>query len=693
MRTVRPVQRLFVAVVCFFALMLVLMMQGCTASTNGSTPDPPSGDTTAPTAPSALSAAASSSTQIGLSWTAATDNVGVTGYRVERCSGANCNSFAQVATTSGTTFADSGMSASTSYSYRVRATDAAGNLGGYSNIASATTPASSDTQAPTAPANLQATAASSTQANLIWTASTDNVGVAGYEVERCRGNGCTSFAQITSVTGTAFSDSGLLSGTSYGYRVRAADAAGNLSGYSNLSYITTTGTPDTQAPTAPTGLAAAASSSTQIGLSWTASTDNVSVTGYQIERCSGSSCASFTQIAATMGATTFTDIGLTASTTYRYRVRASDAAGNLSAYSNIASATTNASTDTQAPTAPSGLAATASSSSQIGLTWAASTDNVGVTGYRIERCVGASCTAFAQIGTTAGTTTFTDSGLAASTTYRYRVRANDAEGNLSVYSNIASATTTASTDTQAPSAPSGLAATASSSSQIGLSWTASTDNVGVTGYRIERCAGASCTAFAQVGTTAGTTTFADSGLTASTAYRYRVRANDAAGNLSAYSNIASATTTASTDTQAPSAPSGLAATASSSSQIGLSWTASTDNVGVTGYRIERCAGASCTSFAQIGTTTGATTFTDTGLSASTSYSYRVRANDAAGNLSGYSNTASATTSAGADTQAPTAPSGLAATASSSSQIGLTWTASTDNVGVTGYRIERCAGAS
>jgi chitodextrinase len=165
-----------------------------------------------------------------------------------------------------------------------------------------------------------------------------------------------------------------------------------------------------------------------------------------------------------------------------------------------------------------------------------------VTGYRIERCTGASCTSFAQIGTTSGATTFTNTGLTASTAYRYRVRANDAAGNLSGYSNIATATTSAGTDTQAPTAPGGLAATASSSTQIGLSWTASTDNVGVSGYRIERCTGASCTSFAQIGTTSGATTFTNTGLTASTAYRYRVRANDAAGNLGAYSNIVSATT-------------------------------------------------------------------------------------------------------------------------------------------------------
>ena len=104
-------------------------------------------------------------------------------------------------------------------------------------------------------------------------------------------------------------------------------------------------------------------------------------------------------------------------------------------------------------------------------------------------------------------------------------------------------------DTTPPSAPTNLTATATSSSQINLSWTASTDNVGVTGYFVQRCSGSGCTTFAQVASVAGTTTtYSDTGLTGSTSYSYRVQATDAAGNLSAFSNTASATTSASTGT-------------------------------------------------------------------------------------------------------------------------------------------------
>ncbi|MEJ0037686.1 MAG: Calx-beta domain-containing protein [Gammaproteobacteria bacterium] len=343
--------------------------------------------------------------------------------------------------------------------------------------------------------------------------------------------------------------------------------------------------------------------------------------------------------------------------------------------------------DTQAPTAPTGLTATAVSSSQITLNWTASTDNVAVTGYRVERCQGVGCSTFAEIATPTGTT-FSDTGRAASTSYTYRVRAQDAVPNLSAYSSTSSATTQAAADTQAPSQPMNFSAVTASSTQINLSWTASTDNVAVTGYRVERCQGAGCSTFTQIATPTATT-FSDTGLTASTSYTYRVRAQDAVPNLSVYSGTSSATTPATPDTTAPTVPGNPSATAASATQVNLVWTASTDNVGVTGYRVERCQGVGCSTFTQIATPT-ATTLSDTGLSASTSYSYRVRAQDAVPNLSGYSSIQSATTPGAGDIQAPTAPAGLSATPASSTQVDLSWSASTDNVGVTAYVVERCA---
>ncbi len=197
------------------------------------------------------------------------------------------------------------------------------------------------------------------------------------------------------------------------------------------------GTPDTTAPTAPSGLVATAVSGTQINLTWTASTDNVAVTGYNVERCQGAACSPITQVYTPL-TNSQNDTGLTGSTTYRYRVRAHDNAGNLSGYSATVGATT-AAPDTTAPTAPTNLALTVISSSQIDLTWTVSTDAVGVTAYNVERSP-AGCATFVEVATPSPNS-YSNTGLSASTLYCFRVRAHDAAGNLSSYSAIQQATT------------------------------------------------------------------------------------------------------------------------------------------------------------------------------------------------------------------------------------------------------------
>jgi fibronectin type 3 domain-containing protein len=299
-------------------------------------------DTQAPSIPQNLAGTSSSATQINLSWSASTDNVAVTGYQVWRCQGVNCSNFAQISAPTGTTYSDAGLAGSTSYSYEVLAGDAAGNLSGFSSVATlvtATTQQAQDNTAPSSPANLAAAAVSSSQINLTWTASFDNVGVTGYQVSRCLGFGCRFFTQVGTAATTAYSDTGLAANTLYSYRVRAIDGAGNLSNSSNTANAKTLAASDTTPPTAPTNLSATPVGSAQVNLSWTASTDNVGVTGYQVWRCQNAGCTNFAQIGSPAG-NSYSDTGLTPSTAYSYEVRATDAAGNLSSFSSVASAVT-----------------------------------------------------------------------------------------------------------------------------------------------------------------------------------------------------------------------------------------------------------------------------------------------------------------------------------------------------------------
>ena len=230
------------------------------------------------------------------------------------------------------------------------------------------------------------------------------------------------------------------------------------------------------------------------------------------------------------------------------------------------------------------------------------------------------------------------SGFAARSTFHGNLIEDKIAGSAGAYAATATASSgwsmqlvalrPTTSDTTPPSVPANLSAAAVSQSQINLSWSPSTDNVGVAGYQIFRNG-------TQIGTTTATS-YMDVNLAASTTYSYTVTAFDAAGNVSAQSTAAVATTS-STDTQPPSAPTNLTGTSTLPTQANLSWSASTDNVGVAGYHVLR-------NGTQVGTTS-ATSYVDTGLAASTKYTYTVTAFDAAGNVSAPSSPFAITTAA------------------------------------------------
>jgi len=121
----------------------------------------------------------------------------------------------------------------------VSASASAPGGGGGGGSGGTTPPSSGDTTPPTSPANLSATTDGPFGAIVSWQASSDNVGVARYRVERCQGAGCSTFTEVAAPTGTSFTDTGLAATTSYSYRVRATDAAANLSSFSSLANVTT----------------------------------------------------------------------------------------------------------------------------------------------------------------------------------------------------------------------------------------------------------------------------------------------------------------------------------------------------------------------------------------------------------------------------------------------------------------------
>ncbi|GIF69994.1 hypothetical protein Ais01nite_80290 [Asanoa ishikariensis] len=209
-----------------------------------------------------------------------------------------------------------------------------------------------------------------------------------------------------------------------------ANANQGTDGWVNLGSMTTGGcTGDCTAPSVPSGLAVSGVTNTSVSLSWSASADNVGVTGYQVLRNG--------VLAGSPTGTSFTDTGRSPGQTYQYQVRAVDAAGNQSGLSATVNGTTSGcSGDCTAPSAPT-LSSPAKTDTSVSLSWTGATDSVGVTGYEVFR--GATL-----VGSPTGTS-FTDTGLTASTAYSYTVKARDAAGNRSAASNTVTVTTNAAT--------------------------------------------------------------------------------------------------------------------------------------------------------------------------------------------------------------------------------------------------------
>ena len=356
-------------------------------------------DTSAPSVPAGLASSSVTMTSFTLSWTAPTDNVGVTGYEVYKGG-------SLLGTATGTSFAVSGLAPGTAYAMQVRARDAAGNWSALCTAVNLSTAA--DTSAPSVPGGLASSNVTKNSFSVSWTASTDNVAVTGYVVYR----GASSVGTTGS---TSYVSTGLAADTAYVITVKARDAAGNVSAASASLSVKTLPEPDTQAPSVPTSLTGTNATMTSLTLTWTASTDNVAVTTYEVARDGVS--------LGTANSTSFVVSGLAAGAAYAMTVRAGDAAGNWSAWSSAANIAT--APDTQAPGAPGSLAANSITPTGFTLTWAAATDNVAVTAYEVARN-----------STSLGTTTATSlpiSGLTPATAYAMTVRARDAAGNWSAW--------------------------------------------------------------------------------------------------------------------------------------------------------------------------------------------------------------------------------------------------------------------
>jgi fibronectin type 3 domain-containing protein len=513
--------------------------------------------------PQGLTATAGNA-QVALSWTAV---LGSARYNVKR--GLSSNSFSTVASPTSSSFTDTGVTNLTTYYYAVSAVNGQSGVESNNSATVSATPAVLP-----APANLVALAGNA-QVGLSWGAV---AGAASYRLVR---NGAT--LNVGAVT--AYTDGGLVNGTTYSYYVYASPAAGGEGAHSNTVTATPVGPP---AP--PTNLTATASG-TQVNLTWvippTATSCNV-----LRSTVSGSG---YTAVATGITGSSYLNTGLSTATTYYYVVQGANTYGT-GAFSAQAQATT-------VPAAPAGLAA-AGGTGQITISWPVAPT---ATSYNLLRSTTSGSGYLASSGSTGLTgTSFVNTGLPAGTTYYYVLEAVNAAGT-SARSAQAQATTAAA-------APAGLTWSSPSTTQIVVSWAAV---AGATSYNLKRSA-ASGGPYATIaaGITAPATGYTDGALGAGTSYYYVASAVNAAGESANSTQIAAMTR--------PAAPTLYAPTAGNGS-LALSWSAV---AGAASYNLKRSttSGGPYTVVAAVTTTS----YTNTGLTNGVIYYYVVAAVDAAG---------------------------------------------------------------
>jgi fibronectin type 3 domain-containing protein len=556
-------------------------------------------DTIPPSAPTGLSGGSGNPTIVGLTWNAATDNIGVAGYNIYR------NNTLLSPPTTYTYFQDTGLTEATTYTYMVQAFDLAGNTTNSVSINVTTT----DTTPPTPPGNVAVKIGACTKATVTWSASTDNTGVAYYVVYMgISPNALSQVAMIKSPTLT-YSNYTLSPATTYYVSVAAQDKSANVSYLSTPVAFTTPAL-----PVAPSSVLATPAATTKVSVSWSASTGGLPISYYFVYR--GTSPSGLSKV-ATVSTASYSDMSATPATTYYYAVQSQDT-GLPPAQSGLSAPV---STTTYAlPTVPANLTATAESCTKVALAWSAATSGLGIANYRLYK--GTSPTNLVQLVITTKTS-YTDTADSGQTMYYYAVQSadNGKPQGLSAISAPVSITTVSD-----PSVPANLIATPVSSSKITLTWSPSTPGgLPIGYYHVYR--GTSPSNLSQIAVTSSTT-YNNLSLTPGTSYYYAVQAVDTALDASALCTAVPAVTF-----PLPTTPAGVTAQGTKTTQIALSWLPSSGNLSIAHYFIFR--GSSPSNMSQVATAL-TTSYKDNSVSPGATYYYGVQAADTAGDLSAIS---------------------------------------------------------
>jgi fibronectin type 3 domain-containing protein len=571
-------------------------------------------DTIPPTLPGALTGTAGTA-GVQLAWGASTDNIGVAGYNVLRCTppaaGQPCAGV-WIANSTLPSFHDSTVTTETLYNYQVQAFDFANNTSPLSQTLSLQTLRTSADSA----TNLVATAVSAQEINLSWSPPTDPTGLGQYQVFSGTSPSNLSEIVVAKSTTTTYKNQPLSPGTTYYYGVVALED-GIAAPMTPLASATTL-----PMPTPPSNVVATAAA-TSIALTWQENLqpNGLPISFYQIYQ--GTAPGNLTKVAQT-ATTIFTATSLTPTTTYYFEIVAVDTGNDDSMPSGQMTVTTP-----PMPAAPGSVVATATGGAQITVTWS---ENIPPNGlpiqfYNVYR--GTSPTGLTLL--TAHTLPqYVDTGVSTNTTYYYAIEAVDTGKDASPMSATVQATTP-----PMPAAPVNVAPTANAATQVTITWS---ENIPPNGlpiqfYNVYR--GTSSAGLTLL-TTRTLPQYVDTGVLASTTYYYAIEAVDTGYDDSPMSATAQVTTPS-----MPAAPANVVATANGATEVTVTWSENVPSVGlpIQFYNVYR--GTSPTGLTKLTARTGLQ-FIDTGVSADTTYYYAIVAVDTGNDNSPMSATAQVT---------------------------------------------------
>ena len=444
--------------------------------------------------PTGFAASSVTSSEISLKWN---ENTMAEGYVLEKKDGTNWMPIMSTSNTSDTSYKVSGLRAGTAYSFRLKAY-IEGLSSEYATLNVNTRPYKT--------VGMKCGGKTSDSITLQWD---KNTSASGYELQKYDGSKWVAIKTLTSNTDTSFTVTNLAPSTTYKFRLRAYKSFGSVAkSYSEFTALNVTTRPYTT-----TGLKCSSKTNVSINLQWD---KNTSASGYELQKYDGSNWVTIKTFTSNAD-TSFNVTGLKASTTFKFRLRAFKALTNAKSYSEF----TNLNVNTR-PYTTTGMKCSSKTNVSANLQW---NKNISADGYVLDKYDGSKWVTIKTFTSNADTS-FNVTGLKASTTFKFRLRAYKNFGSAKEYS----AFTYLNVNTR-PYTTTGFKMKSATKNAITLQWN---KNISASGYCIEKWDGSKWVQIKRY-TSNANVTYTATGLKANTAYKFRIRAYKTIGNVNEYS--------------------------------------------------------------------------------------------------------------------------------------------------------------